>query len=83
MNPNTGEIRADFLNEEQARKEGFVPISRREHGRLLKMPPPKRPAALVEMRAFHPLARLPGLTKDDIRKLRNAAKRERRARARK
>jgi hypothetical protein len=80
MHVDTGEIRADFLKEEDAREKGFVPITKREAGRLLKMPPAQRPAALLEIRTFHPLARLPGLTTDDVRKLRNAAKRERRAR---
>jgi len=92
MDPRNGRIYQDdetaHLSDEVRRK--FVTISDREAAELSKLPEADRPAALLAMRtklaqeqpALHPLGRLPGLTDDDVRRLRNSAKRARRARRR-
>lgn len=79
MDPKSGRIEM-VESDDDARARGLVPLLEGERGRLIRLPPEKRPAALLQMRATHPLARLPGLSEDDIRQLRNAAKQERRAR---
>lgn len=80
MHLETGRIFDDVPDEENARERGLVRISKQERGRLIKMPEHERPPALLAMRAVHPLAVLPGMTTDDVRKIRNVLKRQRRAR---
>jgi hypothetical protein len=80
VDPNSGRIYEDVPNEENARRRGLVKITKQEHGRLIRLPEPQRPAELLAIRASHPLAMLPGMTADDVRQIRNAMKRERRAR---
>lgn len=82
MDANSGKI-VLIEDEADARAKGLVPLSEAEAAVLKALPEAQRPAALLKSREvspLHPLGRLPGLTEDDIRKLRNAAKRDRRAR---
>ena len=79
MHPKTGRI-TRVKDDDEAKARGLVRLSNREATRLRKLPEPERPAKLLEMRALHPLAQLPGMTKDDVRKIRNQMKRERRLR---
>lgn len=80
MNPNTGSI-ALFETEEDAKKAGHtVPLKEELAGRLLQVARQERAEMVLNISTTHPLGRLPGLTDEDIRKLRNAAKRARRAR---
>lgn len=79
MDPNSGKIH-QVTDEADARAKGLVPLEDAEAALLKAMPEAQRPAALLAARALHPLGRLHGLTGDDVRQLRNAGKRERRAR---
>lgn len=79
MDVKSGKI-YEIPGNEDASDRGLVALSSKEARALRKLPEAQRPAELLQMRALHPLARLPGLTEDDIRKIRNAAKRERRSR---
>jgi hypothetical protein len=80
MNPNTGSI-ATFETDDDAKQAGHtVPLTKKLAGRLLQVPRKLRAAMVLNVSSKHPLGRLPGLTDEDIRQLRNAAKRERRAR---
>lgn len=80
MNPNTGSI-ATFETDDDAIQAGHtVPLAKKLAGRLLQVPRQERAAMVLNISTKHPLGRLPGMTDDDVRKLRNAAKRERRAR---
>jgi hypothetical protein len=80
MNPNTGSI-ATFETDDDANRAGHtVPLTKELAGRLLQVPRGMRAAMVLNVSNKHPLGRLPGLTDEDIRQLRNAAKRERRAR---
>lgn len=80
MDVKSGRIYDDVPDEESARARGLVPITKQERGRLIRMPEPERPGALLAMRALHPLAVLPGMNRDDVRQIRNAMKRQRRER---
>lgn len=80
MDPNSGRIYDDVPDEESARKRGLVKLSKQEHSRLIRLPEAERPAELLDIRASHPLAMLPGMTADDVRQIRNAMKRQRRER---
>lgn len=79
MDPNSGRITRE-LTAAQARAEGLVPLSAREAAELEKLPEPQRAGALITLRAMHPAAKLPGISPEDHRKLRNAVKAARRSR---
>ena len=82
MDVKSGRIYDEVPDEEDARRRGLVKITKHEHGRLIRLPPEQRPVELLAMRASHPLAMLPGMTRDDARKIHNAMKRQRRERRR-
>ena len=77
MHPRTGKI-VELPPTEKP--HGLIPLSRGEARRLSKLPLAARGPTLVVERAAHPLAQLPGMTKDDVKQIRNAMKRARRAR---
>ena len=80
MNPNTGAI-AYFETDADAKAAGHtVPLSKEVASHALKVPRSERASTVLDFAKLHPLGRLPGMTEDDIRQLRNAAKRARRAR---
>lgn len=86
MNPDIGAI-AHFETEEDAKKAGYtIPLTKELAGKLQQMPRQDRLKLISNdvrhIADLHPLAQLAGMTDDDVRKLRNAAKRARRARAR-
>lgn len=83
MNPDTGAI-ASFETDEDAAKAGYtVKLTDELAGKLSKMPRGERlgliGAQVRDSARFHPAAKLVGMTDEDMRKLRNAAKRARRA----
>jgi len=76
---------AEFETEEDAKAAGYgIPLTKERAERLRGVPRSERAGVLeAEVRALaklHPLGKVEGLTDEDIRKIRNAAKRERRAR---
>jgi hypothetical protein len=80
MNPDTGAI-AYFETAEDAEQAGHtVPLPKKLAGRMLQLPRQERMPLILDLSPFHPLAQLAGMTEDDVRKLRNAAKRARRER---
>ena len=79
MDPNSGKIYRTE-NDDEARERGLIPISEDEVKLLRKLPQHERTRELLTLRALHPLAQLPGMTVDDMRRLRNALKRQRRER---
>jgi hypothetical protein len=84
MNPDTGAI-ATFETDEDAKEAGFtVPLSKSQATTCLAMHRQERlgviSADIDTATRFHPLARMAGMSDDDVRKVRNAAKRARRAR---
>lgn len=84
MNPDTGAI-AEFETEEDAKKAGYtVPLSKEEARKLRIMPRDSRLGlisdAVKALTAAHPDAHIAGMSNENIRKIRNAAKRARRSR---
>lgn len=80
MNPDTGAI-AVFETDEDAEAAGHtVPLPKKLARGLPKVSPSERMPIVLGLSPFHPLAKLAGMTDDDVRALRNAAKRARRAR---
>lgn len=80
MNPDTGAI-ASFETDEDAKTAGHtIPLSKELAGRLLQVPRQERMPMVLNLSKAHPLAKLVGMTDDDVRQLRNAAKRARRER---
>lgn len=80
MNPDTGAI-AVFESDEDAEAAGHtVPLTKQLAGRLLQVPRKERMPLVLGLSTSHPLAKLAGMTGDDVKKLRNAAKRARRER---
>lgn len=84
MNPDTGAI-AIFETDGDAKKAGYtIPLSRRTAGKMLQMTKGERLGLISgnvnDLVRVHYSATLAGLTGDEVRKLRNAAKRARRAR---
>lgn len=78
MDTRTGEIRPLTAGALPSNDE--VPFDQATADMLLKMHEEFRPAALLALCRKHPLGRLPGMSEGDVRKLRNAGKRARRAR---
>lgn len=80
MNPDTGAI-ALFESDEDAEAAGHtVPLPKKLARGLLKVSPQERMPLVLGLSTSHPLAKLAGMTEDDVRQLRNAAKRARRER---
>lgn len=80
MNPDTGAI-ALFETEEDAKNAGHtVQLAKEIAGKLLQVPRQERMPLVLGLSKEHPLAKLDGMTDDDVRKLRNAAKQARRDR---
>lgn len=83
MNPETGAI-AHFETEDDAKEAGYtVPLDAALAKQLQQLKREERRALVSDvdrLTRHHPLARLAGMTDGDVRKLRNAAKRARKAR---
>lgn len=80
MNPDTGAI-AHFETDEDAQAAGHtVPLPKKLARGLLRVARQERMPLMLNLSPFHPLAKLAGMTEDDVRQLRNSAKRARRAR---
>ncbi len=78
MNPDTGAI-AVFETDEDAEAAGHsVPLTKKLARGLLQVPRQERMPIVLGLSPFHPLAKLAGMSEDDVRRLRNAAKRARR-----
>lgn len=80
MNPETGAI-AQFETYEDAEAAGYpIPLKTKVARGFLQVPRQERMALALGLSTSHPLAKLAGMTDDDVRQLRNAAKRARRSR---
>lgn len=91
MNPDTGRIiqlepDAKETLVEQLRKlgesaENLIPLTEETAAALLPLPEAERPGAFLDLIAKHPLARHAATSDEDIQKIRNRLKAERRERA--
>jgi hypothetical protein len=77
MNPDTGEILA-IKDELEAKLKGLIPLTDEAAEKLMPMPPSERPGALLDLIAEHPLAKHHATSAEDLQKIRNRMKAERR-----